>query len=68
MKAKSFEKLIVRRKPGTKLAAGLLQFGNRVIECRLGRTGITGRKSEGDGATPKGNFRILFGYYRADRI
>lgn len=68
LKAKSLTTLIVRRKPGRNPAAGLLQFGNRVVECRLGRTGIRTLKMEGDGATPPGSFRILFGYMRHDRL
>ena len=38
------------------------------FECSLGKTGITTGKREGDGATPAGNFEILFGYFRADRM
>ena len=33
----------------------------------MGRSGITTRKREGDGATPFGDFGLLYGYYRADR-
>lgn len=47
---------------------GLLSFNNNVHNCSLGKTGITALKAEGDGATPIGNFKILYGFYRSDRI
>jgi L,D-peptidoglycan transpeptidase YkuD (ErfK/YbiS/YcfS/YnhG family) len=34
----------------------------------LGRAGITGAKREGDGATPRGRFRLLAAMYRPDRL
>jgi L,D-peptidoglycan transpeptidase YkuD (ErfK/YbiS/YcfS/YnhG family) len=36
--------------------------------CALGRAGITGAKREGDGATPRGRFRLLAAMYRPDRL
>lgn len=36
--------------------------------CALGRTGVSHRKREGDKATPAGSMRVLYGYYRADRL
>jgi len=68
LKASSTSKIIIRRKPGTNSTAGLLQFANRTIECRLGKGGIATRKREGDGATPTGSFKILFGYFRKERL
>lgn len=48
--------------------AGWLEMGPFRWPCALGRTGIGTRKREGDGATPKGRHRLVFGYYRADRF
>ena len=48
--------------------SGILQFGHKLLPCSLGEGGIVARKREGDGATPVGNFRILYGFYRPDRI
>lgn len=45
-----------------------LRFMGRMIPCNIGRSGLTGEKREGDGATPIGIHRILGGYYRPDRI
>jgi L,D-peptidoglycan transpeptidase YkuD (ErfK/YbiS/YcfS/YnhG family) len=44
------------------LVAGPLRFA-----CALGPAGIVRDKREGDGATPAGRFRILWGYNRPDR-
>lgn len=67
IKMKSMNYLRVKRKPGRNPAAGLITFGHRTIECRLGLAGITTRKLEGDRATPAGKWRLLFGWNRADR-
>jgi L,D-peptidoglycan transpeptidase YkuD (ErfK/YbiS/YcfS/YnhG family) len=48
-------------------ARGWLVAGPLRIACALGPAGITHDKREGDGATPAGRFRLLWGYYRADR-
>jgi len=58
----------VRRHPNGIIHHGLLNFKGKSITCCLGRSGITTQKREGDGATPVGIFKILYGYYRADRI
>lgn len=68
MQGKSIDCLIVRKKPGRDPAAGLLCFGHHVIECRLGKNGITARKTEGDHCTPHGRFSLLYLYYRKDRV
>ena len=68
LKAQSIKIIRVRRKPGRNPAAGLLTYGGHTMECRLGRSGIRTRKLEGDGATPVGRFRLLYGYARADRV
>ena len=46
---------------------GWLTAGALRIACALGPSGIRRDKREGDGATPAGSFRLLWGYYRPDR-
>jgi len=43
---------------------GHLQLGSLILPCALGRSGIKARKREGDGATPRGRFRLRYGLYR----
>lgn len=45
-----------------------LRFENRLYPCTIGRSGLTGDKREGDGATPKGVHDIVGLLYRPDRI
>lgn len=61
---------LVRRAPQGHASRhlGLLLLDGRAYPCALGKTGITGNKKEGDGATPRGFMRILEGRYRADRV
>ncbi len=59
--------IIVRAKPGC-ATKGLLQAGNQVFPCALGRGGITANKREGDGGTPLGSMRLLSGYFRNDHF
>ncbi len=59
--------LDVRRKPTGSLHTGILSYDDKSIPCSLGRSGITTLKREGDGATPFGEFRLLYGYFRPDR-
>ncbi|MGD1888794.1 MAG: L,D-transpeptidase [Cohaesibacteraceae bacterium] len=47
---------------------GKLILADRVLTCALGRSGISGLKREGDGATPRGGLRLLSGRFRADRV
>lgn len=42
-------------------------MGARALPVALGRTGIKADKREGDGATPRGRFRPLRIWWRADR-
>lgn len=49
--------ITVRARPGWP-AQGLLRFGAVTIPCALGRSGITARKREGDGATPLAAMRL----------
>jgi L,D-peptidoglycan transpeptidase YkuD (ErfK/YbiS/YcfS/YnhG family) len=46
---------------------GWLTAGGQTIKVALGRGGIRANKREGDGATPKGTFRPLRLWWRADR-
>lgn len=39
-----------------------------VLRCALGRSGSRVRKHEGDGATPRGSFRLESAYYRRDKL
>lgn len=58
----------VRRKPGRTVHLGLLETRSGVYPCCLGRTGITTRKREGDGATPAARLRVLGGYRNPKRL
>lgn len=60
------EFLEVRPLPRDK-TKGILRCGSITVPCALGRSGVIGRKREGDGATPLGNFEVLQVYHRADR-
>lgn len=53
---------IVRRAPGKNRHFGLLNVSGRVFRCILGRSGISVRKREGDGATPAGRLMVLGGF------
>jgi L,D-peptidoglycan transpeptidase YkuD (ErfK/YbiS/YcfS/YnhG family) len=46
---------------------GLLTAGGQIAPVALGRSGILANKREGDGGTPKGDFRPLRLWWRADR-
>jgi L,D-peptidoglycan transpeptidase YkuD (ErfK/YbiS/YcfS/YnhG family) len=46
----------------------VLRFQGRVIPVALGRGGIRANKFEGDGATPRGRFRLLRLWWRAERM
>jgi L,D-peptidoglycan transpeptidase YkuD (ErfK/YbiS/YcfS/YnhG family) len=52
--------------PGAR-TRGLLLAGSRAIPVALGRSGIKANKHEGDGATPRGCFRLVRLWWRADR-
>ncbi|WP_338053650.1 L,D-transpeptidase family protein [Prosthecomicrobium hirschii] len=60
-------RLVVQVRPG-RPTEGLIRLGALAVPCRLGRTGITRFKREGDGATPVAAMRVLAVLYRADRI
>jgi L,D-peptidoglycan transpeptidase YkuD (ErfK/YbiS/YcfS/YnhG family) len=43
---------------------GHVQFGSLSVPCALGRSGVKALKREGDGATPRGRFRLRYVLYR----
>jgi L,D-peptidoglycan transpeptidase YkuD (ErfK/YbiS/YcfS/YnhG family) len=45
-----------------------MQAGTLSLRCALGLGGIVRDKREGDHATPAGEFRLLSGFFRADRL
>jgi L,D-peptidoglycan transpeptidase YkuD (ErfK/YbiS/YcfS/YnhG family) len=45
-----------------------LRFWGRTYPCSIGKGGLSVRKREGDGATPKGVHRIVGMLYRPDRM
>jgi L,D-peptidoglycan transpeptidase YkuD (ErfK/YbiS/YcfS/YnhG family) len=45
-----------------------LRFRGETFRAACGRTGVTTRKQEGDGATPAGTLLLRRLFYRADRI
>ncbi|HTO30280.1 MAG TPA: L,D-transpeptidase family protein [Pararhizobium sp.] len=65
--AKPARTITVRPKPGNRTGA-LVTFAGRTEEAAIGRSGITSRKREGDGATPIAPMRLIGGYIRADRV
>jgi L,D-peptidoglycan transpeptidase YkuD (ErfK/YbiS/YcfS/YnhG family) len=66
MRRKSFSRLSVRRKAGDP-RVGWLTVGPLALPVALGRGGIKANKREGDGATPRGTFRLVRLWWRADR-
>jgi L,D-peptidoglycan transpeptidase YkuD (ErfK/YbiS/YcfS/YnhG family) len=59
--------LNVRAAPGTR-TRGVLTAGPLAFPVALGRGGILPNKREGDGGTPRGRFRLLKLWWRADRM
>ena len=47
---------------------GFLSFNKEKFRCAIGRNGLSSKKSEGDGCTPIGSFKILNLLYRIDKI
>jgi len=61
-----FSLIRVRRRPAA-ASHGILLAGALCIPVVLGRSGIRANKREGDGATPRGLFRLIALWWRADR-
>ena len=66
MQKTSLRAIRVRPKPGD-FRRGWLLAGALAVPAALGRGGIKADKREGDGATPRGVFRPLRLWWRADR-
>jgi L,D-peptidoglycan transpeptidase YkuD (ErfK/YbiS/YcfS/YnhG family) len=67
MRKQSTSRLLVRAKPGHR-SRGWLIAGPLALPVALGRGGIKANKREGDGGTPRGNFRPRRLWWRADRL
>lgn len=66
MRRRTLSILRVRTRPGHR-TRGLLMAAGFTIPAVLGRSGVVANKREGDGATPRGRFRLLRLWWRADR-
>ncbi len=66
MRKRTLARISVRRKPGEP-SRGWLAAGPLVLPVALGRGGIRANKREGDGGTPRGHFRLVRLWWRADR-
>ncbi len=67
MRRKTFLAIRVRARPGQR-TGGVLLAGRLAVPVVLGRAGIRADKREGDGATPRGRFRLVRLWWRADRL
>jgi L,D-peptidoglycan transpeptidase YkuD (ErfK/YbiS/YcfS/YnhG family) len=66
MRTATLKRIAVRAAAGTR-TRGWLTAGPLAIPVALGRGGILANKREGDGATPRGRFRLVRLWWRADR-
>src|SRR6201987_2569383 len=66
MRRRAFSLIRVRARPG-RPTQGILLAGPLALPVVLGRGGIRANKFEGDGATPRGRFRLTRLWWRADR-
>src|SRR5262249_29719241 len=66
MRQRAFSLIRVRARRGTP-PRGILLAGPLALPVVLGRGGIRANKFEGDGATPRGRFRPIRLWWRADR-
>ncbi len=62
----SLSRISIRRRAGAP-RQGWLTAGPIVVPVALGRGGVKANKREGDGATPRGTFRVRKLWWRADR-
>jgi len=63
----SFAAIEVNARPGRR-SQGWLRAGAWRVPVALGRAGVRANKREGDGATPRGQFRPVRMWWRADRL
>jgi L,D-peptidoglycan transpeptidase YkuD (ErfK/YbiS/YcfS/YnhG family) len=66
MPQQAFSLIRVRRRTGGR-SRGVLLAGRHAIPVVLGRAGVAADKREGDGATPRGRFRLQRLWWRPDR-
>lgn len=66
-KRRALARITVRPRPGQP-TRGWLLAGPQAIPVALGRGGIRANKREGDGASPRGTFRLLRLWWRPDRL
>lgn len=66
MQKNALSRITVRRRPGNP-SQGWLVAGPLTLPVALGRGGIKANKREGDGATPRGVFRLRRLWWRGDR-
>ena len=66
MRLSALKTIHVRAASGARMR-GWLTAGPQTFPVALGRGGIRANKREGDGATPRGIFRLLRLWWRADR-
>ena len=66
MRRRAFSLIRVRARPGSR-TRGIMLAGPLTLPVVLGRGGIRANKFEGDGATPRGRFRLIRLWWRADR-
>jgi L,D-peptidoglycan transpeptidase YkuD (ErfK/YbiS/YcfS/YnhG family) len=66
MRGSSFSQIRVRARPGRR-TRGVLLAGPLAMSVVLGRGGVRANKFEGDGATPRGRFRLIRLWWRGDR-
>jgi L,D-peptidoglycan transpeptidase YkuD (ErfK/YbiS/YcfS/YnhG family) len=67
MKPISLTAIYVSARPARR-SQGWLRAGSWCLPVALGRAGIRANKREGDGGTPRGCFRPLRLWWRADRV
>jgi L,D-peptidoglycan transpeptidase YkuD (ErfK/YbiS/YcfS/YnhG family) len=67
MQKRTLSRMCVRGRPGQR-TLGVLLAGRLAIPVALGRGGIRADKREGDGATPRGRFRLVRLWWRPDRL
>lgn len=66
MQKNLLSRMTVRRKPGNP-SQGWLVAGPLALPVALGRAGVKPNKREGDGATPRGTFRLKRLWWRSER-